>query len=171
MPSLVDRGGKPVWSAEEKAFLFLAHFNAKHCRDSFQQPQACDLSPILCSVAFWSSLICNLLLDLDSNGGTIPMVCFHFFYKQVAWELTPKLAVIIKHLVRGSSFPTCWRLTNVVSVPRESASSDVGDYRLISIALVLSKVFEKIMAGKFSNFLESNSMLPPFQISYRIVGA
>ena len=63
---LGDRRGKLVWSAEEKASLFSAHFDAKQNRDSFQQPQACDPSPVICFVAFRPNFICNLLLDLDS---------------------------------------------------------------------------------------------------------
>ena len=45
LPRLVDRGGRLVWSAEEKASLFSAHFDAKQWRDSFQQPHSCDPSP------------------------------------------------------------------------------------------------------------------------------
>ena len=55
-------------------------------------------------------------------------------------------------------YKACWRFTVVVPVSvsniRGSASSDVGDYRLISITPVLSKVFEKIVAGKLSFFGE-----------------
>ena len=48
-------------------------------------------------------------------------------------------------------------------MPKESSSLDVGDYRPISITHVLSK----IVAGKLSNFLEGNSLIPPSQFSYR----
>ena len=53
------------------------------------------------------------------------MECFHF-YRQVAQELVPKLAVALRHLVR-CSFPACWILADVVSVPKGSASSGVGN--------------------------------------------
>ena len=66
---LVDRGGRLIWPADIEASWFLAHFDAKQCRDSFQQPQACDPYPVLCSVAFRSSFIRKLLLDLDLYGG------------------------------------------------------------------------------------------------------
>ena len=55
LPLLVDRRGKLVWSADEKASLFSTHFHAKQCRDGFHQPHSCDPSPVLCSVAFQSS--------------------------------------------------------------------------------------------------------------------
>ena len=44
-------------------------------------------------------------------------------------------------------------------------SSDIGDYIPISIIPLLSKAFEKVVAGKLSYFLESNSLLPSFQFS------
>ena len=44
--------------------------------------------------------------------------CFHCFYKQVAREVEPNLAVIFRHLVRGGSFPTCWKLADIVPVPK-----------------------------------------------------
>ena len=33
---LLDGGGRLIWSAEEKASLFSAHFDAKQCKNSFQ---------------------------------------------------------------------------------------------------------------------------------------
>ena len=135
----------------------------------FQQPQACGPSPVLCSVAFRSSFICSLLLALDSYGGNDPDDMFPIFYKRVAPKLASKLAVIFRHLVRVGSFLACWRLADVVPVLQGSAAfSDVGDYRPISITLVLSKVFENILVGKLSHFLERKSM--PLSFSFRTEG-
>ena len=50
---------------------------------------------------------------------------------------------------------------------KESSFSDVGDYRPVSLTPALSKVFEKIVAGKLSNFLESNGLLLLSQFLYR----
>ena len=69
LPSLVDRGGKLVCSADKKASLFAAQFDVMQCRDSFQQPHSCDPSPVLCSVAFRLCSIRRLLLDMNPYGG------------------------------------------------------------------------------------------------------
>ena len=127
--------------------MFSAHFNAKHFRDSFQQPHPCDPSPVLCSVAFRSSFIRRLLLDLYLYGGNDSDGRFPLFYRQVARELAPKLAEIFRHLVRAVVF-------RHVGGQKESASSDVGDNRPIFITSILPKVFEKIMAGKLGQFGE-----------------
>ena len=55
----------------------------------------------------------------------------------------------------------------MLSLRKESSSSDVGDYMHISITSVLSKAFEKIVSRMFSNFLEGDSLLLPSQVSYR----
>ena len=81
----------------------------------------------------------------------------------MAWKLAPKLAVIFRHLVRGGSFLACWKLADVVSVPKRSAFSDVGDYSPISITPVLKKVFQKIVtAGEGRPFLRSSSSYSVF---------
>ena len=99
----VGRGEWLVWSADKKAPLFSAHLDAKQCRNSFQQPYSCDPCPMYRSVAFRSSFVFRLPLDPDPYvvndlGGMFPL-----FYKQVAWELVPKLAVIFRQWVTGGS--------------------------------------------------------------------
>ena len=105
-PPLIDR--EVSWCGlQMRTPRFLAHLEANQCRDSFQQPHSCDSPPVLQSVAFWSSFVRSLLLN--SYGGNDPDEMFPLFYKQVARELTPKLAVIFRHLGKGSFFPACWR--------------------------------------------------------------
>ena len=98
--------------------MFSVHFDAKQCRDCFQQPHACD-PPWYC-VLF--SFICRLLLELDPYSGNAPDGMFPLLYRQVTWERAPKFVVSFRHLVRWGSFPGCWRLVDVVPVPKGSAS-------------------------------------------------
>ena len=51
--------------------------------------------------------------------------------------------------------------------PKRSVSADDVVHRPVSITSILSRVFEKNVAGKLSYYLESNSMLPLSQFSYR----
>ena len=69
LPPVMDRGGWLVCSADEKASLFPAHFEAKQCRNSFQQPYSCGHCSMLRSVAFRSSLVCKL--PLNPYGGNV----------------------------------------------------------------------------------------------------
>ena len=46
----------------------------------------------------------------------------------MARELAANVAVTPRRMIKGGNFPARWRLADVVSVPKESSSSDVGDY-------------------------------------------
>ena len=80
----------------------------------------------------------------------------------MARELAPKLFVIFRHLVKKNSFPTCWPTFSLFQ-------RNLLSWILLpsSITTVLSKVFEKTVAGKFSHFLECSSRLPPSKFSHR----
>ena len=86
--------------------MSLAHFDAKQCRESFQQPHSCDFSIVLCSITLRSSFVRSLLLVQDLYDGNDPDRMFPLFYKQVVRELATKLAVIFRHLVKND-FLTC----------------------------------------------------------------
>ena len=104
-----------VLSAYEKAML-PAHFDVNQCRDGFHNPHACDSSPVLCCVAFQSSFVRSLLLDLDLYGGSYPDGMFPLFLPAGGQGAGPMLAVTLRPLVKEASFPAWWRLANVVPV-------------------------------------------------------
>ena len=98
-------------------------------------------SSVLWSGACRSSFVRSLVLDLYPYVGSDLDGMFPLFYKQVTRKLSPKLAVIFRHLVKRSRFPAYLRLADVVTVPKESPPSDIGDYRPLSITQLLSKIF------------------------------
>ena len=69
------------------------------------------------------------------------------------------LTVIFTHLDKRGSIPACWRSADVVPASKVTVSSDVGEYSPISVTPLISKVFEKIIAGKLSHSLEGTSRL------------
>ena len=48
----------------------------------------------------------------------------------------------------------CWRSTNVIAIPNGAPSPDRENYHPISITLILSKVYEKLVSHKLSSFCE-----------------
>ena len=85
---------------------------------------ACFPWPVCNSLAFCTSVLRHLLLDLDSYGGVDPL-----FFKMVADIVAPKLSVIFQRLIRSGSFPACWRSANVAAVPKGSPSMEKENYR------------------------------------------
>ena len=88
-------------------------------------------------------------------------VCFLVFLRELLM-LLPRLSGVFRRLVRLGSFPACWRQANVTPIPKGPPSSSVANYRPISIASVLSKVFERLMS-----VMERSGVLPTTQFAYR----
>ena len=107
LPPLVDRGGKLVWSADEKAHCFW-------CTSMLSSAEIVFSSRILVALFPYCVLlppvfIRNLLLDLDPYGGNGSDGMLPLFCKEVARELAPKFAEIFRYLVNEGSFPAHWK--------------------------------------------------------------
>ena len=94
--------------------------------------------------------------------GIIP----HFF-KRTADVMAPRLSVVFRRLVRLGSFPACWRQANVTPIPKGPPSCSVANYSPISIASVMSKVFEHLVSVRLGRFMECSGVLPTIQFAYR----
>ena len=84
-------------------------------------------------------------LKVDPFGSTDRLGMFPGFLKIIADVMAPSLGVVFRRFVRLGSFPPCWRLANVNSIPKGPLSSSVANYRPISITSVLSKLIEHLM--------------------------
>ena len=96
-------------------------------------------------------------------GALTLWVCFFFFLRELLMFWPPRLIVVFRRVVRLGSFPACWRQANVTPIPKGPPSSSV----LISIASVLSTVFECLVSVLLGRFMECSGVLPITQFAYR----
>ena len=68
------------------------------------------------------------------------MDVFPLFITMIADIIAPKLSNIFHKLIRLGSFPECWQSANVTAIPMDAPSTDMENYRPISITCILSKV-------------------------------
>ena len=108
--------------------LLSDHFDSKQSRDTVDLQLTCCPSYSLTTVAFRSSEVRRLLLDLDPYGGTGPMGMFPLFLKRTAHVMAHRLSVVFRRLARLGSFLACWRQANVTPIPKGPPSSSVADY-------------------------------------------
>ena len=87
--------------------------------------------------------------------------------RETAVVMAPRLSVVFLRLVRLGSFPACWRQAKVTPILKGPLSSSVANYWPISIASVLSKVFERLVSVRFGRFMERSGVLPSTQFAYR----
>ena len=167
IPPLLSPGGSLVTDPKAKAELLLAHFNGKQSAKILTLPSTCDPIVSFSAFAFRSKEVLSILQGLDEYGGTDPLGHFPLFFKKVATALAPKLSVIFRFLIRKGSFPACWRTANVTPVPKGAATPNPSNYRPISITPILSKVYEKLLSSRLTNYLERRNWFPPTQFAYR----
>ena len=64
-------------------------------------------------------------------------------------------------------YPDCLKISQNVPVPKCSSPSIPSHYRPISILPTASKIFEKIIYARVSNFLNKNKLFTNFQYGLR----
>ena len=156
-----------VEAPAEKASLLGSQFDSKQRREQLVTPLSCFPQAMCNSLAFRTSVLLRLLLDLDTYGGVDPLCVFPVFLKKVADIIAQKLSIIFCTHIRQGSFPECWRSANVTAITKGAPSPDKENYRHLSITPILSKVFEKLGSHKPSSFCEKYGLLPAAQFSYR----
>ena len=115
LPPLVrEGGGGLVCESIGKADLLSDLFDSKQSTEAVDLPLTCHPYPSLTTLAFRSSEVRRLLLDLDPYGGTDPLGMFPRFLKRTA----SGLSVVFRRLVRLGSFPAFWRQANVTPIPK-----------------------------------------------------
>ena len=75
IPALIGPGGRLVVVPAEKASVLGPQFVSKQCRQQFVTPLSCFPQSRCNSLAFWTPVHVNLLLDLDTYSGVDPWGC------------------------------------------------------------------------------------------------
>ena len=174
IPALRGPGGGLVVAPAEKASLLGSQFDNKLCREQFVTPLSCFSQSECNSSAFRISVLLRLLLDHDTYRGVDPLDVFPLFLKKVADIICQKLSIIFRKLIRLGSFPECLRSANETAIPKGTASTETEitsgwgiSPQPISIAPILSMVYEKLVSYKLSSFCEKHGLLPAAQFAYR----
>ncbi|XP_046679359.1 uncharacterized protein LOC124366802 [Homalodisca vitripennis] len=85
--------------------------------------------------------------------------------------LSPFCIGAVSHLVNVSlktgNFPSSWKQSVVVPLPKNLNPTLVSDFRPISILPVISKILEKVVAEQLVLYLESEGLLPETQSGFR----
>jgi len=98
---------------------------------------------------------------VGSDGVSIKMIklCCPF--------LLPYIEHIFNFCIARSVFPSCWKLSNVVPLPKKSNPTGVSDLRPISILSVLGKTFEKLISVQIQAHLNNFDIIPGNQSGFR----
>ena len=94
---------------------------------------SCVVSSLsLLSLAFRTSVLLRLLVDLDTYGGVDLLGVFPLFLKNVVDIISPKLSIVFRRLIRLGSFAEWRRSANVSAITNVAPSHDIVNYRHIN---------------------------------------
>ena len=98
-------------------------------------------------------------VGLDGIPGEIIKFCSR--------DLAPLLTNLINLSFSEGCFPNCLKSAKVIPVHKGEDKTDMNNYRPISLLSVISKVFERAMFSRISEFLENNKLLCQSQFGFR----
>ncbi|CAF4846793.1 unnamed protein product [Pieris macdunnoughi] len=85
--------------------------------------------------------------------------------------ILPAILQVITHIfnysVTSGKFPTSWKDSLVIPIPKRPDPINFSDFRPISILPFLSKALERLIHSQLSGFLNKNSILDPLQSGFR----
>jgi len=88
------------------------------------------------------------------------------FLKLVKGNIAPILAKLFNKNMECGKYPDSLKISHIVPVPKCSSPSTPSHYRPISILPTISKIFEKIIYARVSNFLIKNKLITNFQYGF-----
>ena len=77
--------------------------------------------------------------------------------KSTAYSIVPRITNLFNKSIMSGRSPSVWKLSSVVPVPKGDDSSNVANYRPISLLPIVSKLLEKHMYWVIAKHLEVHS--------------
>ena len=110
-----------------------------------------------------NAIIANLKNKHSAGPDDIPVGVV----KAVKETISPILSKIINISFETGVFPDRLKLSKVTPIFKSGNKSEMGNYRPISILSTFSKIFEKAIALRLTNFLEKHAILHDNQFGFR----
>ena len=87
--------------------------------------------------------------------------------KHAFLALIPKLTFLLNLSLKSGKFPQIWKQAVVIPLAKEGDTSNVGNYRPISLLPLPGKILEKIVHDRLMSYLEANNILDKNQGGFR----
>ncbi len=87
--------------------------------------------------------------------------------KLINFTAVVSLTHIINQVIRKGIISTDWKCARVSVIYKHDSKLDLNNYRPISVLLVVSKIFEKVVFDQAYAFLNKNNLLSDIQSGFR----
>ena len=113
------------------------------------------------------SLVVKTLQGLKaSKAGGLDNISLHMLQDAAVVVAKPLTRIVIESLSQGT-VPSEWKYAKITPLYKKGMSTDMDNYREISILPVVSKVLERVVHHQLHSFLSEHKLLNPFQCGFR----
>lgn len=167
-PPILDADGSLKTLPAEKAEIFAHHF-ASISSDppsipvhSYPQPVSTFNLPLITTRS-----VRRALSDLDTSKPPGPDGIPPILFRNCAPELAPVISKLFRLSLSSGTFPSTWKSSHILPIPKFGSLSNPNNYRPISITPILSKVLETLLSKQLLCDLENNTLLSDHQYGFR----
>ena len=87
--------------------------------------------------------VLRLLQSIDTSKATGPDKISGKMVKATATSIAYPISILFNKSIRSGTFPTCWKDSLVVPIPKSNNHSSPNNYRPVSLLSILGKFLEK----------------------------
>lgn len=110
--------------------------------------------------------ILNIVSNLKNKNSCGHDDISNVIIKYVITTIVRPLVHIVNNSMRCGIFPNQLKLAIIVPIHKKDTTQQLENYRPISLLTSFSKIFERVMTDRLSNYLVSNGLLNGFQHGY-----
>ena len=155
---------KIVFDNLAKAELLNKHFVTSGTIDDGALPESlCHCPGTINSVRFDCADIITVVNKLKSNSSAGPDGLPPILFKTLKHHLAKPLSMMFSLILQSGQLPDEWKTAIVKPIFKKGKSSDVNNYRPISLTCVCCKIFESIVKNHLLVHLLSNSIITKTQ--------
>ena len=166
LPTQILNNGSYISDDKAIAECFNSHFSKILSPCHIKNPKE---SRAMSNFAFHpvsSSDILAILQSLKDKKGGVTQIPASI-YQLLAPLIVGPLTDIINNCIKLGIFPNSYKIGLVTPIFKKGNRADVQNYRPISSLPILSKVFEKVLSGQLSLYLEKHNLLSERQHGFR----
>ncbi|KAK4820887.1 hypothetical protein QYF61_007934 [Mycteria americana] len=105
----------------------------------------------------------DLLRHLDTHKSMGPDGIHPRVLRELAEELAKPLSISYQQSWLTGEVPDDWRLANVTPIYKKGQKEDPGNYRAVSLTLVLGKIMEQFILSALNRHVQANQGVRPSQ--------
>ena len=122
-----------------------------------------NLDNLLCT----EEEVLRLLQSIDTSKANGPDKISGKMLKATATSIAYPITILFNKSIRSGTFPTCWKDSLVVPIPKSNNHSSPNNYRPVSLLSILSKLLEKHVHGVLFHYLEETQPISNYQWGFQ----